>query len=99
LVGRGLLAPLLALALALARALTRGAGPAAAQVCRLALSLGLDVSSSVDSREYALQRKGLIVAPPSGLLYCLSFARGRVPDLTIHPRGLLPGVFGHSLDG
>jgi hypothetical protein len=60
LVGRVLLAPLLALALALA--LTLGAGPAAAQVYRLALSLGLDVSSSVDSREYALQREGLAAA-------------------------------------
>jgi hypothetical protein len=47
---------LLALALALV------AGPASAQVCRLALSLALDVSSSVDSREYALQREGLAAA-------------------------------------
>ena len=36
------------------------AGPAAA--CRLALSLGLDVSSSVDAREYRLQTLGLAAA-------------------------------------
>lgn len=46
-------APALALALALA------ATPAAAQDCRLALSLALDVSSSVDAQEYALQTEGL----------------------------------------
>lgn len=44
-----------ALALALA-------GPAAAQDCRMALSLGLDVSSSVDRREYALQVEGMAAA-------------------------------------
>jgi hypothetical protein len=38
------------------------AGPVAAQSCRLALSLGLDVSSSVDDREYALQSGGLAAA-------------------------------------
>ncbi len=37
------------------------ASPAAAQ-CRLALSLGLDVSSSVDAREYRLQTLGLAAA-------------------------------------
>lgn len=37
--------------------------PAEAQTgCRLALALGLDVSSSVDDREYALQRDGLAAA-------------------------------------
>lgn len=35
------------------------AGPAAAQDCRLALVLALDVSSSVDAREDRLQREGL----------------------------------------
>ena len=45
------------LALALA-----AAGPAAAQGCRLALSLGLDVSSSVDAREYRLQTEGMAAA-------------------------------------
>ncbi|MEZ5715665.1 MAG: DUF1194 domain-containing protein [Paracoccaceae bacterium] len=45
-------AALLALTLALA------APPAGAQ-CRQALALGLDVSGSVDSGEYALQRQGL----------------------------------------
>jgi hypothetical protein len=38
------------------------AGPVAAQDCRLALSLGLDVSSSVDAREYRLQTEGLATA-------------------------------------
>ena len=38
------------------------AGPAAAQGCRLALSLALDVSSSVDAREYRLQTEGLAAA-------------------------------------
>lgn len=33
--------------------------PAPAAACRLALLLALDVSSSVDAREYALQRNGL----------------------------------------
>ena len=37
------------------------ASPAAAQ-CRLALALGLDVSSSVDAGEYQLQRDGLAAA-------------------------------------
>lgn len=37
------------------------AGPAGA-ACRLALSLGLDVSSSVDAREYRLQTAGLAAA-------------------------------------
>jgi hypothetical protein len=36
-------------------------GPAAAE-CRLALALGLDVSSSVDAREYRLQTQGLAAA-------------------------------------
>ncbi len=39
------------------------AAPASAQAaCRLALVLALDVSSSVDAREYALQRDGLAAA-------------------------------------
>ena len=46
-------------ALALALAL---AGPAAAEQCGLALSLALDVSSSVDAREYRLQTQGLAAA-------------------------------------
>lgn len=36
--------------------------PGAASACRLALALALDVSSSVDEREYALQRDGLAAA-------------------------------------
>jgi hypothetical protein len=38
------------------------AGGGAAAECRLALSLGLDVSSSVDAREYRLQTAGLAAA-------------------------------------
>jgi hypothetical protein len=38
------------------------AGPAAAQSCRIALALGLDVSSSVDGTEYRLQTDGLAAA-------------------------------------
>lgn len=48
-----------ALALALGGLL---AGQAGAQTCRLALALALDVSSSVDAREYALQRDGIVYA-------------------------------------
>lgn len=44
-------------------ALALGAvGEARAEGCRLALALGLDVSSSVDAREYALQTAGLAAA-------------------------------------
>lgn len=50
------------LAAALAAALALGTGPAAAQDCRIALALGLDVSSSVDAQEYALQTRGLAAA-------------------------------------
>lgn len=37
------------------------AGPAAAE-CRLALALGLDVSRSIDKRDYGIEREGLIAA-------------------------------------
>jgi hypothetical protein len=47
--------------LAAAAAFLARAAPAEA-ACRLALSLGLDVSSSVDAREYALQTDGLAAA-------------------------------------
>ncbi len=43
-------------------ALTLTAGRAAAQTCRLALSLAMDVSASVDATEYAQQRDGLAAA-------------------------------------
>jgi hypothetical protein len=49
-------------AAALIAATGAAAGAAAAQDCRLALSLGLDVSSSVDAREYRLQTDGLAAA-------------------------------------
>jgi len=49
-------------ALTLAFVLAMTAGGAAAQECRLALALGLDVSSSVDAREYRLQTEGLAAA-------------------------------------
>jgi len=38
------------------------ASPAAAQMCRQALALGLDVSGSVDRDEYRLQLDGLAAA-------------------------------------
>ena len=44
-----------------------GAGAAQAQGCRMALVLALDVSASVDAREYALQMQGMaaaLMAPP-----------------------------------
>jgi hypothetical protein len=50
---------LVAAALALGLA---AAAPAAAQDCRIALALGLDVSSSVDGSEYRLQTDGLAAA-------------------------------------
>ena len=43
-------------------ALWLAAAPAAAQECRIALALGIDVSSSVDAEEYALQAGGLAAA-------------------------------------
>ena len=46
----------------LAACLALAGGQALAQQCRLALSLALDVSSSVDAREYELQREGLVRA-------------------------------------
>lgn len=50
-------------AFALAAALALGAAPVAAQeVCRQALALALDVSGSVDAREYRLQMGGLAQA-------------------------------------
>lgn len=50
-------------AVVLATALALGASCAAAQdVCRQALALGLDVSGSVDAREYRLQLDGLAEA-------------------------------------
>jgi hypothetical protein len=57
---RRLLAAGLAVAALLATLLAPGV--AAAQGCRLALALALDVSSSVDAREYRLQREGLAAA-------------------------------------
>ena len=45
-----------------AAALALLAAPAAAQQCRIALALGLDVSSSVDPEEYGLQAGGLAAA-------------------------------------
>lgn len=47
---------------ALAAGLAVWAGSAPAQDCRLALALAIDVSSSVDAREDALQRSGLAAA-------------------------------------
>jgi len=47
------------LALAFAAALLAAPVPAAAVSCKLALVLGLDISSSVNSREYDIQLQGL----------------------------------------
>ncbi len=47
---------------AVALCLAALAGPAAAAECRLALLLAIDVSSSVDAAEDALQRRGLAAA-------------------------------------
>lgn len=43
----------------LAAALLAAPAPASAMVCKLALVLGLDISSSVNAREYRLQLEGL----------------------------------------
>lgn len=53
---------LVAFALAAGLASALAAAPAAAQHCRIALALGLDVSSSVDAEEYGLQADGLAAA-------------------------------------
>lgn len=50
------------------------AGPLAAAECRLALVLALDVSSSVDAREDALQRGGLATALLSPQVAAAAFA-------------------------
>ena len=50
------------LALALVASLAGAAAAQAAAGCRLALLMALDVSSSVDAREYALMRDGLAAA-------------------------------------
>ncbi|MBY6004216.1 DUF1194 domain-containing protein [Salipiger bermudensis] len=52
----------LRLAAAAALGLTLWTGAAAAEGCRLALLLALDVSSSVDEEEYRLQKEGLAAA-------------------------------------
>jgi len=64
-------APVLALALTLA------SGPAAASVCKLALVLGLDISSSVNAREYEIQLQGLADA----------FRTPQVQEAILTPRG------------
>ncbi|MBA5776409.1 DUF1194 domain-containing protein [Stappia sp. F7233] len=51
-----------AVAIALSAALLGHGGPAAAQSCRLALTLALDASASVDAEEHALQSMGLASA-------------------------------------
>ena len=48
--------------LAALAAVAAACGEPAAAACRLALALGLDVSSSVDAREYRLQTAGLAAA-------------------------------------
>jgi hypothetical protein len=65
---------------ALALAAGLAAGPTAAQECRIALALGLDVSSSVDAQEYRLQTGGLAAAlrDPEVVAAFLAVPRARV---------------------
>lgn len=49
-------------AAALAAGLTAGAGAAPVRACEIALALAVDISGSVDPREYALQMDGLLAA-------------------------------------
>lgn len=67
----------LAAGLAFGAALGGAAGPARAAGCKLALALALDISSSVNRREYDLQRLGLVHA----------FRTPSVIDAILTPRG------------
>ncbi|QUJ77100.1 DUF1194 domain-containing protein [Sulfitobacter albidus] len=64
---------------ALAALLALLAGPLAAQECRQALALGLDVSGSVDAREYRLQLDGLAAALGSGRVRAALLERPELP--------------------
>ena len=67
-------------ALILATALVLSAGYASAQeVCRQALALGLDVSGSVDAREYKLQMGGLVEALDSTKVRAALLERTETP--------------------
>lgn len=61
-------------ALVLAAGITLAALPVGAAQCRLALALALDVSSSVDAREDALQRGGTVAALTSPEVQAAFFA-------------------------
>lgn len=64
----------------LALALGLGGGPASAQeTCRHALALGLDVSGSVDAREYRLQMGGLAQALGSEAVRAALLERPEAP--------------------
>ncbi len=63
-------------ALAILLALWASTGQAA---CRQALALGLDISGSVDAREYLLQRNGLATALSSPAVQDVLFAPGAAP--------------------
>lgn len=69
---------------ALALAATLWAGAAAAQDCRLALLLALDVSSSVDAREDQLQRGGLVSALISPTVEAAFFATDEPVALAVY---------------
>ena len=69
-----------ATALGAALALGLAAGPAAAE-CRQALALGLDVSGSVDTDEYALQLGGLAAALDSPEIRAVLLV---APELPVH---------------
>lgn len=56
-----------------------GAGAAQAEGCRMALVLALDVSASVDAREYALQMQGMAAALLSPAVTQAFLAPGEAP--------------------
>ncbi len=74
---------------ALAALWLAAAAPAAAQECRMALALGIDVSSSVDPEEYALQAGGLVAAlrDPEVAAAFLAVPRARVALLVFEWSG------------
>ncbi len=70
--------------LILAAGVALGALPAAAEQCRLALLLALDVSSSVDATEDTLQRGGLVSALTAPEVEAAFFATGEPVALAVY---------------
>jgi hypothetical protein len=60
------------------------AGQAAAEGCRLALALGLDVSRSVSRKDYAIQAEGLIAALRAPEVRAAMFAEGGWVALAVY---------------